>query len=46
MKGILEEIFLKIVRKRYPIYLLKLGKMRDSDKYIQIKNKKLLYFPE
>ena len=46
MKMIFDEVFTKIVRKRYPIYMLKLGKMRASDEYIQIKNKRLLYFSE
>lgn len=46
MKEMFEKVFIDIVRKRYPIYLLKLGKMNNTNLYFQIKNKKLLYFPD
>ena len=44
MKSIFESVFIKILRKRYMIYLLRKGKMRmPKTDYIEIKNQKLAY---
>ena len=44
MKILFHRTFNKILRKKYLIYSLKLGKMRQMEPYIRKKNTHLLYF--
>jgi hypothetical protein len=44
MKEMLRKETSKILRRQYTTSILKEGRMRDFDAYIQIKNKGLLYF--
>ena len=44
MKEMLRYETIKILRRSYTLSILKEGRMRDYEAYIEIKNKGLLYF--
>jgi hypothetical protein len=46
IKKVFTVFFEWFLRKKYLVYLLRFGKMSDKEKYIEFKNKYLLYIEQ